>query len=111
VHLLRPAAFLPLLPAWVPRPALLVMLTGLPELAGAVGLFFVATRRPAAAWLAVFMIAVFPANIYVAGEKVGPLAMPGVPVRTAMQAAYIVLLLMAGYGLPRWGAPSLPAPE
>ncbi|HEY0785875.1 MAG TPA: hypothetical protein VGD62_08375 [Acidobacteriaceae bacterium] len=101
LHLLRPAAFLPLLPPWVPRPALVIVLTGLPELAGAAGLFFPAIRRSAAASLAVFMIAVFPANIYVAGQRVHGLSMPGIPARIALQAAYILLLLTVGYGVPR----------
>ena len=102
LHLLRPSAFVPLLPPWVPARPLLIIVTGLPELAGALGLFFAATRRPAAAWLCVFMVAIFPANIYVAGQRVQGLAMPGVPTRTAMQAAYIVLLVIAGYGWPRY---------
>jgi uncharacterized membrane protein len=101
LHLLAPSTFLPLLPPWVAERQLVIMLTGLPELAGAIGLFLPRTRRAAAAWLVVMMIAIFPANIYVAGERVGPLLMPQVPARLALQAAYIVLLLVAGYGWPR----------
>jgi uncharacterized membrane protein len=100
VHLLRPAVMVPLLPPWVPGRTLLIMATALPELAGAVGLFLAKTRRPAAAWLAVFMIVIFPANVYVAGQTVNGLSMPGVPVRAAMQAVYILLLLIVGYGWP-----------
>jgi uncharacterized membrane protein len=80
VHLLRPSLMVALLPPWLPERTWLIMATGLPELAGALGLFFAATRRPAATWLSVMMIAIFPANIYVAGQRVGGLAMPGVPV-------------------------------
>jgi uncharacterized membrane protein len=111
LHLLRPAAFVPLLPPWVPDRVALIVATGVPELVGAVGLFFAVTRRPAATWLAVFMIVIFPANIYVAGERVQGLQMPGVPVRLAMQAGYIFLLLLVGYGWPLYGRRSAgPAP-
>ena len=101
LHLLAPANFVPLLPPWLPDRRLIIVLTGLPELAGAVDLFVPRTQRAAGFWLALFMIVIFPANIYIAGQRVGPLQMPGVPVRAAMQAAYMLLLLVAGYGLPR----------
>ena len=58
-------------------------------------------------WLALLMIAVFPANVYMAHYNVGGLHMPSVPARTAMQVIYITLLLMVGWGIPRraiWGA-------
>ncbi len=111
LHLLRPAAFLPLLPAWVPNRVALIVAAGVPELVGAMGLFFAVTRRPAAAWLAIFMIAIFPANIYVAGERVQGLQMPGVPARLAMQAGYIFLLLLVGYGWPLYGRRSTVSPD
>ena len=101
LHLAYPSAYVPLLAPWVPDRRLIVMLTGLPELAGAAGLFVPRVQQAAAFWLAVMMIAIFPANVYVAGQRIGPLQMPSVPVRAAMQAAYIVLLLVAGYGVPR----------
>jgi uncharacterized membrane protein len=50
--------------------------------------------------LVLLMIAVFPANVFVAGRVVGGLQMPSVPVRTAMQVVYMVLILLASYGLP-----------
>ena len=46
------------------------------------------------------MIAIFPANVYGANQTVGGLHLPSVPVRLAMQVIYIVLLLMAGWGIP-----------
>ena len=70
------------------------------ELAGAIGLLLPSLCRAASACLALLMIAIFPANVYVANHVVGGMHMPGVPVRTAMQVVYIVLLLIAGWGLP-----------
>ncbi len=100
LHLVRPQAYLSLIPPPFPQQAWLIVVTGLPELLGAVGLFVPQTRRTAAVCVAIFMIAILPANVYVAGRTVQGLPMPGVPVRSAMQAAYILLLLVAGWGLP-----------
>lgn len=100
LHLLRPAVFLPLVPPPFPPSSSLIVATGVPELLGAVGLFVPKYRRSAATALAVFLVAIFPANIYIAGQTVAGLPMPGVPVRTAMQAAYMVLVLLAGWGRP-----------
>ena len=100
LHLLHPQAFVSLLPPPLPQQSWLIIVTGVPELLGAAGLFFAPTRRAAGLCLALFMVAIFPANVYVAGRTVAGLAMPGVPVRAAMQAGYIVLLLVAGWGVP-----------
>ena len=99
-HLIRPQLFVPALPPPFPQQTWLIIATGIPEILGAVGLFVPRTRRAAALSLALFMIAIFPANVYIAGRTLGGLKMPGVPERTAMQAAYIMLLLICGYGLP-----------
>ncbi len=96
LHLFKPGAFTPLLSPSIPYRTWIVVLTGIPEWAGAIGLFLPRTRRAASLWLAVFMIAIFPANIYVAGETIGGLAMPSVPVRWTMQVLYIWLLLFTG---------------
>ena len=100
VHLARPGLFVSLLPPPLPQNAWVIVITGVPELLGAIGLFVPATRRAAAVCLAAFMVAIFPANVYAAGRTIHGLTMPEVPVRTTMQAAYIVLLLVAGWGIP-----------
>ena len=101
LHLLRPAVFLPLIPPPFPRKSWLIVLTGMPELLGAAGLLLPSTRKPAAAALTVFLVAIFPANIHVAGQTIAGLPMPSVPVRWTMQAAYMLLVLTAAWGLPR----------
>ncbi len=100
LHLIRPQVFVPLLPPPLPPAAWIIVATGIPELLGAVGLLLPRRRRAASVSLALLMIAIFPANIHIAGRTVSGLRMPGVPVRTGMQAAYMVLLLIAGWGLP-----------
>lgn len=101
LHFLRTDVTASIIPPVFPARHFLVLLTGVFEIAGALGLFVPSLRRPAAFWTAIMMIAIFPANVYAAGKVVGGLRMPGVPLRTAMQIAYIALVLLAGYGLPR----------
>ena len=100
LHFLRLQDTVRMMPPGFPAPAFLVHLTGILEILGAVGLFLSAWRRRAALLLAVLMVAVYPANVYVAGRVVGGLQMPGVAVRTVMQVVFILLILLAGFGLP-----------
>jgi uncharacterized membrane protein len=101
LHFTRTALMASIIPPFFPYRPQLVLLTGLLEFAGAVGLLLPTLTRVASACLAVFMIAIFPANVYAAGRTVGGLHMPSVPIRLAMQVVYIVLLLIAGWGIPR----------
>ena len=100
MHFTRTAVFASIVPPGFPAPSLLVRISGILELAGAVGLFLPAARRAASTCLAWMMVAIFPANVYAANRVVGGLHMPGVPVRAAMQVIYIVALLLAGWGIP-----------
>lgn len=66
IHIVAPAPFLTIMPAWVPAPEVTVLWTGIAELLGAVGLaqpFSVPLRRAAAVGLAAYAVCVFPANI------------------------------------------------
>lgn len=62
LHLWRPRPFLSIMPPWVPAPELVVALTGVAELAGAVGLCIPRFRRAAGAGLALYALCVWPAN-------------------------------------------------
>ncbi|GIH77180.1 hypothetical protein [Planobispora longispora] len=69
-----------MVPPFVPFPALVVYLTGVLELAGAVGLVIPATRRAAGVCLAALFVLMLPANIHsalagvaFAGEAASPL--------------------------------------
>ena len=100
-HFSRAALFASIIPPVFPHRELLAILTGALELAGAVGILLPRFTRSAATYLSILMIAVFPANVYAAHETIGGLHMPGVPLRTAMQVVYILMLLLAGWGIPR----------
>ncbi|MGH9794790.1 MAG: DoxX family protein [Candidatus Acidiferrales bacterium] len=67
-HFLNPQRYLPMMPPVLPpaaQPAL-IYISGFCELAGATGLLIRRTRRWAAWGLIALLIAIFPANIYVA---------------------------------------------
>ena len=66
LHFLRPEAFVRIVPPMLPWPRALVYVSGLCELAGAVGLLIPRVRQAAAYGLVALLIAVFPANIYMA---------------------------------------------
>ena len=100
LHFFRVHATASIIPPAFPAHVFLALLTGVFEIAGAVGLFVPRFRRPAAFWIAVMMVAILPANVFAAGKVGEGIAMPGVVVRTAMQMVYIVLVLLAGYGVP-----------
>lgn len=66
LHVMRPHPFLMITPDWVPFPATVIALTGIAEIAGAVGLaqpLSPALRRAAGIGLALYAVCVFPANI------------------------------------------------
>ena len=70
VHLKSPEGFLAIMPAWVPYPREVVLLTGVAEIVGAIGLM-IPRLRTAAAWgLAAYAVCVFPANIKHAVEGI-----------------------------------------
>ncbi len=100
LHFTRTALMASMIPPFFPYRPQLVLLSGVFEFAGAVGLLLPPVTRAASACLAVLMIAIFPANVFAAGQTVGGLHMPSVPVRLAMQVIYILLLLNAGWGIP-----------
>lgn len=63
-HLDRPEGFLAITPGWVPAPELVITLTGVAELAGAVGLLWKPVRRWAGIGLALYALCVWPANFH-----------------------------------------------
>ena len=65
-HFVRPAGYLRIMPPMLPAPLLLVCLSGAAEVAGGLGLLWPPTRRWAGWGLLVLLVAVFPANLYMA---------------------------------------------
>ncbi|MGI4760992.1 MAG: DoxX family protein [Janthinobacterium lividum] len=67
LHFVHPAPFLRIVPPALPAPRLLVLLSGVAEVAGGLGLLLPATRRLAGWGLLALLVAVFPANVYMVG--------------------------------------------
>ncbi|MFV9632189.1 DoxX family protein [Mycobacterium neumannii] len=86
-------------PPRLPAPALLVTVTGVLELVGAVGLLYPPTRAAAAVGLFVLMIAMFPANVYAARMPHPPKSMTTrLDLRTAEQIVFLGAALVIGLG-------------
>ncbi len=63
LHVINPAPFLSITPAWVPFPAQIILFTGLCEVAGAIGLLVPRLRWWAGMMLAAYAVCVYPANV------------------------------------------------
>ncbi len=68
LHFVRPAMYQKIVPPQLGHAAELVAISGLAEIAGGVGLLFPRTRRAAGIGLILLLLAVWPANIYMAVE-------------------------------------------
>ncbi|HLU66639.1 MAG TPA: DoxX family membrane protein [Kofleriaceae bacterium] len=90
-----------MVPPGLPAPGFLVTFTGLAELAGAIGLMIPSTARAAALWLAILLVAVFPANVHaaLAGLELGGRPATPLVLRALLQVLFIAALLAVA--LPR----------
>ena len=66
LHFITPKPYLKIIPPYIPYPKLMVMISGVFELLFGIALLFDATRSYAAIGIILLLIAVFPANIYMA---------------------------------------------
>lgn len=88
-----------IVPPRLPAPASLVTLTGVLEIAGAIGLLYPPTRVAAAVCLFVLMIAMFPANVYASRMPNPPKSMTTrLDLRTAEQVVFLGAALVIGLG-------------
>lgn len=78
-----------MVPPALPAPELLVTITGVLELLGAVGLLIPRLAPMAAGGLAVLLVVMFPANVHAALEGTGTPLLP----RTAMQVVFLAAAL------------------
>jgi uncharacterized membrane protein len=112
MHFVMPDSLLAYFPDWVPYPELLNYGTGLIEIVGGLALLVPRPRihRVAGRLLALYLVAVFPANVYVA---VADVTVPGLPdvwwypwARLPFQALFIWWVLRSTSPEP---APDQPA--
>src|SRR5215510_3897147 len=95
----RRADLVRMVPPSFPNPGLLVSITGVLELLGAAGLLIPSTSRAAAVCLAVLLVAMFPANIYAAREKltIGGRPATALGPRVVLQVIFVAALLAAAW--------------
>jgi uncharacterized membrane protein len=96
----RRADLIAMVPPSLPRPGLLVTVTGVLELVGALALLAPATARWAAAGLALLMLAMFPANASAARRRLTLAGRPVTPLgtRTVLQVAFVAAALAVTFG-------------
>ncbi|GAB3816205.1 DoxX family protein [Micromonospora zhanjiangensis] len=96
----RRADLVAMVPPRLPRPDLLVTVTGVLELAGSLGLLVPVTARWAAAGLALLMLAMFPANASAARRGLTLTGRPVTPlgVRTVLQVVFVGAALAVAVG-------------
>src|SRR6201987_5767889 len=91
-HFVQPlrSGLIAIVPPRLPAPGLLVTITGLLELLGAIGLLIPETRVAAAICLLVLMLAMFPANVYAARMPDPPKSMTTqLPLRIAIEVVFL----------------------
>jgi len=71
IHFVAPRGYVRIMPRWLPAPLALVYISGVAEIAGGVGLLIHSLQRAAAWGLIALLVAVFPANINMAINKLG----------------------------------------
>ena len=73
LHFVIPQTYERVVPPYLPNPPLLVLLSGLAEIACGLGILWRPTRQAAGWGLIALLIAVFPANVYMAqAQLMGP---------------------------------------
>lgn len=104
-HIKSPAGFLQITPGWVPFPEQVIFLTGIAEIAGAIGLLIPRVRYAAGIGLALYALCVYPANI---NHAINNIAISGATAswlyhgpRLALQPVFIWWALIVG-GVINW---------
>ena len=104
-HFTSPERYLPMMPPFVPAPEAMIVVSGVAELIGGVGMLIPRTARIASWWLALLLLAIFPANVYVAIRGVNAAGLPSSPwytwSRLPFQALFVWWVLYAGREAPR----------
>lgn len=87
-----------MVPPALPAPGLLVTVTGILELVGALGLLWRRTTREAAVALGLLLVAMFPANVYAATHGLGTDWLDGLVPRTVLQLVFLGATVVVARG-------------
>ncbi len=95
-HFRMPALYIAMIPAWLPAPSALNIISGVAEILGGIGLLapWPAVRRAASWGLIALLLAVFPANINMAIHNL-PLGDNHVPAWTLWARLPLQVVLIA----------------
>lgn len=96
-HFPDAAGMAEMLPPWVPNRVAIVYVTGVLEMAGAIGLLVPRYSRLAGICLLLFLIAVFPANVYAALTRAPMGAHEAGPVYLLVRGPFQLLLVWWTY--------------
>lgn len=96
-HFVNTGEMTAMLPAWVPARTAIVYATGLLEWAGAIGLLVPRFSHMAGLCLFMFLLAVFPANVYAAINRVGMGGHDAGPVYLLVRGPFQLLLVWWTY--------------
>ena len=98
LHFKRTPWYEAIMPDYLPAHRALVYASGAAEMAGGAGLMVPATRRPAGWWLIATLIAIFPANVWMA-QHPERYRVPGgraaLLARLPLQAVFVALVRVA----------------
>lgn len=110
-HLLKPRVFERIVPPSFPQPRVLVYISGIAEIVLGVGVLFERTRRLSAWGIIGLLVAVFPANVYMATDDVAAELVPASAADKARLAAWARLPLQAVLVAWAWLYTKPPADE
>ena len=106
-HFVRPGPYVAIVPPVLPAPELLVAVSGAAEIVGGLALLVPALRRAAGVGLIALLLAVYPANIYMATHDVplDGLRLPwwGHAIRLPFQ---FVLIALVAWAAGLWKCPT-----
>lgn len=93
LHLVKPAPYIRIMPPWLPAPATLVLVSGIFQIMGGLGVLHPATRVAAGWGLVALLVAVFPANLQMLldahARGASPAWLAALAARLPLQAALI----------------------
>jgi uncharacterized membrane protein len=101
LHFVNPAGFVRIVPAFLPAPLALVLLSGAAEILGGLGLLVPRTRRLAAWGLIALYLAVFPANVNMAIHQIPLGEAPVSPLMLWLRLPFQALFIAWAYWFTR----------
>ncbi len=110
-HFLNPQTYLAMMPAYVPLPGAMILISGVAEVAGGLGIVIPRLRRYAAWGLIALLVAIFPANLNVALNGWEGVTIPlwVLWIRLPLQFALIAWVYFSCLSSPERGAKKLKA--